>query len=253
MAERGSPGIDLERLASGYGYRAAGTGDRNRAEIACRAANIGVGDLAVDVGGGRGAHALVFAGSGATAVVVDRSPAMAAHSASVGLIAVVADGERLPLRDQIAGLVYLHLSIHHGDPESMLREATRIVRPGGVVWVWTLAPSHVRASFLTRWFPSVGPIDERRFPDPAELARIMIGTGLEPLASMAEEEQIVRTAGSWVDAVRSGFVSTLQLISPEELEEGLARFHEAHPNPSEEISYSLAYRSVSGFRPSLVS
>lgn len=254
MADEAPPaGIDLELLAAGYDHRAAKEADRERARIAAGHARLGRGDLAVDVGGGRGAHAAVFATTGATAVVVDRSPAMAGHSAAAGVLAVVADGERLPLRDGIAGLVYFHLAIHHGDPGRMLAEAARVARPGGLVWVWTLDHPHHRASFLARWFPSVGPIDEGRFPHPEELERLMGELGLVAGPDLVTTERVVRTAASWEAAVRSGFVSTLQLIPAAELESGLVAFHHAHPDPSEEISYALTYRSVAGIMPSLVS
>jgi len=254
MAEGARPeAIDLETLAAGYDHRAVGPGDRERAATAAKAARLGSGDVAIDVGGGRGGHAAVFSEVGAVAVVADRSPAMAEHSAQAGVHAVVADGECLPFRDEIAALVYFHLAIHHGDAVRMLREAARVSRPGGLVWVWTLDPTHHGASFLARWFPSVGPIDERRFPHPDVLGGAMTECGLTPGPSLMVSEQIVRTAGSWESAVRSGFVSTLQLISPDEIEEGLARFLVAHPDPNAEISYSLTYRCVAGFRPSLVS
>ena len=253
MPEQREDAIDLELLAAGYDHRSAGAGDRERAATAARAARLGEGDLAIDVGGGRGSHAAVFAGLGATAVVADRSPAMASRSFRAGLHTVVADGERLPFRDGVARLGYFHLAIHHGDPFTLLREATGVAGPGGVVWVWTLSQGHHRASFLARWFPSVGPIDERRFPHPDELARIMEACGLVAEPPLAVTEEIVRTAGSWESAVRSGFVSTLQLVAPDEIAAGLARFRAEHPDPAEEIRYSLDYRSVAGYRPSLVS
>jgi hypothetical protein len=81
----------------------------------------------------------------------------------------------------------------------------------------------------------------------------MRALGLVSGPGLVATEQVVRTAASWEAAVRSGFVSTLQLISSAELDAGLAEFHRAHPDPSEEISYTLTYRSVAGIKPSLVS
>ena len=246
MGEFVPGGIDLERLASAYGHRAAGEADRRRASIAADAAGLEPGDVAIDVGGGRGGHAAVFAARGAMAVVVDRSPVMARHSAAAGIPTVVADGERLPLGAGVARLVYFHLSIHHGDAVRMIGEAARVTRSGGTVWIWTLDHSHHRASFLTRWFPSVGPIDEQRFPHPDLLAEALAEEGLTAIPTIVRRDDVVRPAVEWEAAVRSGFVSTLQLIDAEELADGLERFRSAHPDPSERIEYSLLFRCVAG-------
>jgi hypothetical protein len=61
--------IDLGRLATGYEHRPAGPDDLARAGTAADAASLGPGDVTIDVGGGQGAHAAVFAGRGAMAIV----------------------------------------------------------------------------------------------------------------------------------------------------------------------------------------
>ncbi len=248
MGDRRFEGVDLDRLAAAYDHRATGAGDRERAAEAMEAAGVGAGDVVIDVGGGRGVHGEVFAGAGARVVVADLSPAMARASEAAGLLAVVADGHRLPIADAVARLVYFHLSIHHGDPAVLIGEAARVVASGGTVWVWTLDPAHHRSSFLARWFPSVPAIDEARFPDPALLADLMTGAGLGLLEARSRRERVVRTAGDWEAAARAGFVSTLHLLPPGEIDDGIARFRQAHPDPAERISYELAYRSVAARR-----
>ena len=66
---------------------------------------------------------------------------------------------------------------------------------------------------------------------------------------MAETETVSRRAADWEAAVRAGFVSTLQLLDPAELEAGLARFHEEHPDPDEICHYRLWYRGIMGRKP----
>jgi SAM-dependent methyltransferase len=203
----------------------------------------------VDVGGGRGDHAAVFATTGALGLVVDRSPAMARATREQGVAALVGDGRGLPLADQTADLVYFHVSLHYGGWEKMLAEAARVLRPGGLVAVWTFARDHFRHSLLARWFPSVAPLDEARFPDPDLLVARMWALGLEGVTHVAETESVARRVDDWVAAVRAGFVSTLHLLDPAELEAGLARFREEHPDPDEVLHYRLWYRGVSGRRP----
>ena len=191
----------------------------------------------------------MLAATGARAVVVDRSPAMARAAREQGLHAMVADGRRLPVAAGAADLVYFHLSLHYGGWEEWLAEAARVVRPGGRVVAWTFAREHFRHSLLARWFPSIVPLDEARFPDPDLLGARLAALGLEQVRQVAETETIARRAGDWEEAVRAGFVSTLQMLEPAELEVGLSRFHREHPDPDEVLHYRLWYRGVLAGKP----
>jgi SAM-dependent methyltransferase len=243
--------VDLERLAGAYEHR-PDRGGRARVTAAVAAAQLAEGDLVVDIGGGRGRHAGAFADLGCRPVVVDPSRRMAAAAWSRGIPAVVAVGEDVPIADEVADLVYFHLSIHHGDWHRMLREAWRVVRPDGFVFVWTMEPAYHRRSFLSRWFPRVGEIDAGRFPDAAELAAAFESFGGEPAGGIQVDE-VERRAGDWIEAVRAGFVSTLHLLSDDEISEGLERFTAAHPDPDERIRYRLEHTSVWSVRPSVES
>ena len=212
-------------------------------------AGLSAGSVAVDVGGGRGDHAAAFAATGARAVVVDRSPAMARAALDGGVAAVVGDGRRLPLGDGVAALVYFHVCLHYGGWEEMLGEAARVAKPGGLVAAWTFAADHFRHSLLARWFPSIVPLDEARFPHPDLIVARMWALGLGEVRQVAETETVSRAVGDWETAVRAGFVSTLQLLPPGELESGLAHFREEHPDPDEILHYRLWYRGVMGRRP----
>jgi SAM-dependent methyltransferase len=240
--------VDLERLAAGYVHRQTSEAARQRAAAAAGAARLGPGSVALDVGGGRGDHALVLAATGARAVVIDRSPAMARGARGQGLSAVVADGGHLPMGSGTADLVYYHLSLHYGAWESWLAEAARVVRPGGLVVAWTFAREHFRHSLLARWFPSIVSLDEARFPDPDLLGVRLEALGLQEVALVAETETSSRRAGDWEAAVRAGFVSTLQMLDQSELASGLAGFRREHPDPNEVVHYRLRYRGVSARR-----
>lgn len=244
-------GVDFDRLADGYRYRPSSPAALRRAGRAALEAGLKAGDVAVDVGGGRGEHASEFAAAGATAVVVDRSQPMLAVARASGVLGVLGDGRRLPLRSGVARLVYFHASVHYGGWREMLDEAVRVVAPGGVVWVWTFAPDHFRESFLAEWFPSVPRIDEERFPDPGRLLGQLARCSLEGGRKESATETVTRTAGDWVGGVRAGFVSTLHLIDPDEIDDGLARFQAAHPDPAEEIRYRLSLEAVWARKPSL--
>lgn len=244
--------VDLGRLAAAYRHRATSAAGLQRAERAAGTAGLGPGSVALDVGGGPGGHAGVFADRGATALVVDRSPEMAAVAAArPRLHAVVGDARALPVRSAVADLVYFHSVVHHGGWEEMVGEAARVAAPGGVVWVWTFAPEHLADSYLGRWFPSVAALDAVRFPPPEDLEERLADLGLVVGRRERDREGVSRTAGEWAAAVEAGFVSTLHLVDPSEIAAGLARFRTAHPDASEEIVYELRLVAVWGRTPSL--
>jgi SAM-dependent methyltransferase len=177
---------------------------------------------------------------------------MARAAAVRGLTAVVGDGRHLPLASAVADLVYFHVCLHYGGWEVMLGEAARVVQPGGLVAAWTFARDHFRHSLLARWFPSIVPIDEARFPHPDLVEARMWAVGLQEVHQVAETETVYRAVGDWETAVRAGFVSTLQLLPSGELESGLARLREEHPDPAEVLHYRLWYRGVTGRRAATV-
>jgi SAM-dependent methyltransferase len=188
----------------------------------------------------------VFAATGARAVVVDRAAAMARAAVGRGVAALVGDGRALPLGDGVADLVYFHVSLHYGGWKGMLSEAARVAKPGGMVAAWTFAPDHFRHSLLARWFPSIVPLDEARFPLPDLVEARLWALGLSEVHQVAETETVSREVGDWEAAVQAGFVSTLQLLPPGELQSGLARLREEHPDPAEVLLYRLWYRGIMG-------
>ncbi|MCB2222981.1 MAG: class I SAM-dependent methyltransferase [Actinobacteria bacterium] len=245
-------GVDLDALAAGYRHRRASAVALGRAVMAADDAGLGPGSVALDVGGGRGDHAAVFAARGALSVVVDPGPAMTAAAASQpGVAAVRGASAALPIRDGAAGLVYFHLSLHYGDWRAALAEGARVCAPGGSLWAWTLDPARFADSFLTRWFPSVPEIDEPRFPPVDGIAGALGAAGWEDVVTMEAPERVVRTAGEWRAGVEAGFVSTLQLLPPGEVAAGLERFDRAHPDPAREVRYDMAYVAVRARRASL--
>ncbi|RPI22884.1 MAG: class I SAM-dependent methyltransferase, partial [Actinobacteria bacterium] len=146
---------------------------------AAAAAHLAAGDLALDVGGGRGDHAAVWAQRGIVSVVADPSPGMVAMAGGLpGVHAVLARAQSLPFRSHCFGLVYFHLSIHYGAVEPSLAEAARVMSAGGRIEIWTLGPRHHASSNLARWFPRVAEIDAERFPHPERIVAGLHALGL---------------------------------------------------------------------------
>jgi hypothetical protein len=61
-------------------------------------------------------------------------------------------------------------------------------------------------------------------------------------------ETVERTAASWQAAVRNRFVSTMQLLSDDEIESGLERFSEEYGDGEELYRYTIEFVRIRAAR-----
>lgn len=232
--------VDLHDLARGYRFRPPSQAAIARARAAAQRSL----DPLLDVGGGPGHHAGAWAAMGRNAVLVDVSPAMTSLARNHEHVRVVgSDAQCLPFRSDTFGLAYFHMSIHYGDWRKSLDEATRVVRDGGRIEIWTFAPADIASSSLARWFPSIADIDQPRFPEPVDIVgHLEDSTTKVELARV--DETIQRTASEWEQAVRGRFVSSLQRITPDELEAGIRLFRESYTDDDDVYRYESRFSRV---------
>ncbi len=230
--------IDLDALAAAYRHRPISGAGRRHALQAVEGLDSGI--WALDVGGGPGAHAEIWADLGHRAVVLDPGRAMLEIAdRRRDVVAVQGRAQRMPFRSATFAAAFFHLSIHYGDWRASLDETRRVLAPGGRVWIWTLGPDHHASSMLARWFPSVPQLDRDRFPDPADVEAHLAKHAAVQRGSELEIKR--RRAGDWVRAVEAGFVSTLQLVPAGELDSGLAAFRRAYPDPDATVQYTMRW------------
>ena len=119
-------------------------------------------------------------------------------------------------------------------------EALRVVAPTGMIEIWTFAPESMVSSALGRWFPSVVELDSERFPAIDALSECLERTGAAVEVDHLPEI-VERTAASWQAAVRNRFVSTIQLLTDAEIEEGLDRFTEVYGTGDKPYLYTVDF------------
>ena len=108
---------------------------------------VAAGSRIIDVGGGSGVHAAALVARGDRVLLVDPVPRHVAAARARGVDAVRGDARSLPAPDRSFDAALLLGPLYHlvdrTDRVGALREAARVVRPGG--WVFAAAVSRLSA------------------------------------------------------------------------------------------------------------
>jgi demethylmenaquinone methyltransferase/2-methoxy-6-polyprenyl-1,4-benzoquinol methylase len=147
-------------------------------------------DTVLDVAGGTGRAARALsrlvdtAGDRSDAartsgvVVVDQALEMLRVARRRGHDCVAADATRLPVSDDGVDAVTVVDALHHvRDQRALVREARRVVAPGGVVVVADFDPTTLRGTALVALEDAVG--FDSTFSTPDDLARFLDAEGLD--------------------------------------------------------------------------
>jgi ubiquinone/menaquinone biosynthesis C-methylase UbiE len=203
----------------------------------------------LDVGCGTGQAAEALAARGARVWGVDPSPAMldrARERHLPGGGVKQARAERLPFKPGWFDGVLMRQVVQHVDRPAAFAEALRILRPGGRLAIATFHPDHVHEVWISRFVPRVAELDEGRFPPQDVLEAELRAAGFDaPLVERLRQTRPV-TREEAVERLRGRFISTLSLVSDEELAEGVARAERELP---ERFEGTLDWLLVAAERP----
>jgi ubiquinone/menaquinone biosynthesis C-methylase UbiE len=160
-----------------------------------------VGRTVLDVGAGTGVASRVLRRHGARPVGVDVAAGMLAYDRAARPPGVVGDAAALPFRTgSVEGAVYACSLSHVAEPAVALREAARVVAPGGVVLASVLAagadpPEKARVETVLRrhgwsrpaWYDALKRRTEPALATPERLADCAVAAGLaEATATVAQ-------------------------------------------------------------------
>jgi ubiquinone/menaquinone biosynthesis C-methylase UbiE len=131
--------------------------------------------------------------------------------------------ERLPFRDGWFDRVTMALVIHLLGREQAFAEARRVVGTDGRIAISTFHPEHFESYWLNPYFPSIRAIDEQRFPTPETMQRELERAGFPDYADrlLVTEESVDRDDA--LARIRGRHISTFDLLTGEEIDEGTAR------------------------------
>ena len=202
----------------------------------------------LDIGCGTGALAVALAERGTRVWAVDAEPAMLEVArgripAGVGL--KEARAERLPFKDGWFDRAVMRLVVHLVDRPAALAEARRVLAADGRLTIATFAPEHFDRLWLNAAFPQLAAIDRQRFPTETELESACRAAGFAEVRSVRLSQTRLLARETCLERIRGRYISTLQLLAPGELEEGLARAErELPPEVEAHLEWLVTVASV---------
>lgn len=220
------------------------------------------GDLVLDLGCGSGRTLLWNAASGAALIGIDVSPYFAAEAKSTVDLAL-GDLRRLPFADATFTKAYALDVLEHLSPEAlraMLAEASRVLRPGGSLFVYSHVRKNAPIAAGLRWINGLARWLERRGLLDMTQERLRKSDHLNPLTDIPHLRREVAHAGFEVARIRyytpivGGFVENILVRVAEHTLAKRARARLARarardargpsPTPSEAASRADAIRAA---------
>ena len=149
-----------------------------------------------------------------------------------------ARAEELPFKDGWFERVVMWLSSHLVDRGRAFAEANRVLGADGRLAVVTFDPSYFATFWLNRLFPSMRQVDLERFSTAEQLEDELRAAGFAEVELTRLSQTGVHERAAALERIRGRHISTFDLISQEEYEEGLARAEGELP---ERIEYPIEW------------
>lgn len=206
------------------------------------------GDLAgrrvLDIGCGTGRASEALAARGSRVWGVEPEPEMAELARRRVSTVKVAPAERLPFKDGWFDRALMWLVAHLVDRPQAFAEAARVLAEDGRLAIGTFHPEHFERYWLKPFFPSLEAIDKSRFPTPDDLqSELSAAFERVELHRLTQSASVSRETA--IERVRRRFISPLQLLDQQELDEGLRRMEAELPEQNE---YALEWLVAVGYR-----
>lgn len=203
----------------------------------------------VEVGCGTGHWLSLLAGRGHSALGVDRSAGMLARAREKAGESplVLAGAEALPLRAGLFDRLLIVNALHHFvEPARAMREARRVLRPGGKIMIVGLQPRVPSTDwYVYTYFAKTRERDLARYPAQEQLDAWLKQAGfVEPVQSIAQrfEQQTEARVALSTDMIAKHATSQLADLSDADYAQGIAAI-EQHAAQAEALGAPLLLRA----------
>lgn len=180
----------------------------------------------LEIGSGTGNNSQAFVEAYPCALIgLDRSRGMLSRAAAKGLRGswVQADAIRLPLADQTIDFVFGVLVLHHiVQLDVLVQQCFRVLRQGYAAFV-TSPHDFIERHPMNRYFPNFAAIDKARFQSINQIRSAFAKAGFSQTGAERAIGETVLIDRAYLEKVRSKFISTYDLLPPNEYAHGLAQ------------------------------
>ncbi len=203
------------------------------------------GRRVLDVGCGTGRLEVALAGR-AKVWGIDPEPKMLDVARQNAPEATFKSGraESLPFKDGWFERAVMWLSSHLVDRPVAFAEVRRVLAADGRLAVATFDPSYFDVFWLNTFFPSMEAVDRARFPTAEGLEAELEGAGFAEVRLTHISQTASHTREEGLERIRKGHISTFDLISKAEYEQGLAFAERELP---ERIDYRVDWLVATAF------
>jgi len=218
--------IDYDRIAARYDRHRGGGGPYLKRLVAL--AEVSRARRVLEIGPGTGNNTAAFCETYSCEVVgLEPSRGMLAHARSKGIPArwVRGSASAMPLASGSVDFVFSVYVLHHlTDLDVPFRECARVLKDGYAAFV-TAPTDFIDRHPMNRYFPSFARIDRARFQPVEDVVNALVRAGF----AQVETERFVDTPRpidrAYADRVANKFISTYDLIPPDEFAAGIKRLY----------------------------
>lgn len=222
--------VQYDRIAPTYDQRFSGNRRAGTADALLSLAQVLNAERVLEVGCGTGRWLGDVRAHAGQVIGLDLSAGMLsqAQERAASLLLIRGRAGSLPFPAASFDLVYCVNAIHHfGRPRLFVREARRLLRPGGRLAVVGMEPrGHAGRSYIYRHFEGAYETDLNRFPSWGEVLDWIVDEGFEGVECRQVERILERKIGREVlddPYLRRDACSQLALLADEAYVAGLRR------------------------------